>query len=429
MKTKFASFSLSPRSSYWIKTLSKFISVQLAVQALGIASGILLVRTLSKEEYAYFTIASSMQGTMNLLADSGIGTGLTAIGGKVWQDSYRFGQLINTAMQLRRYLALITIAVVTPILFWILLSNGTSFIYTILIVGTTLVGLNFQLTVGVLDVVPRLCSQINRVQNITLYFTVSRLVFLGIFYLTLWNALGTMVATSLALGVQSVILGSWARDSIDTRAPIHNEDRLEIIRIIKGLLPSTIYYCVQGQLTVWLISIFGNTQKIAEIGALGRLGIFFSVVGSLMHGIILPSFSRCQSFSLLYRRYWQILSSFILMGLLLVALAALFPSQLIWILGKQYAHLQSEVLILAISSSFSSIVGMMWSLNASRSWVQNSWLYVPGTIAMQIVLLFILDVSTIRGIIFFGMLSNFPFFLVNIWLSNRGFKIYSQQIV
>jgi len=427
MKTKLASFLLASNSYYWLKTLSKFVSVQLAVQSLSIASGLLLVRTLSKEEYAYFTIVGSMQGTMNLLADSGISTGLISIGGKVWQNSYRFGQLINTAMKLRRYLATISAVVVAPIIFWMLVSNGSSVGYTIVMVVATLVGLNFQLTVGVLEVVPRLYSQISRVQIMDLVFAVSRLFILGISYLILLNALTAVLAGSLALGIESLLLGYWARDSLDINAPVHHEDRSEIIKIVRNLLPSTIYYCVQGQLTVFLISIFGNTQKIAEVGALGRLGIFFSIIYSVMNGIILPKFSRCQSFNILCRQYCKIISFLILIELLLIILAGIFPSQFIWILGKHYAHLKSEVLLLAISSSFSSIVGMMWSLNASKAWVNDSWFYVPGTIAIQILLLFILDLSTVRGIIMFGMFSNIPFFIINIWLTYKGLISYRKQ--
>jgi len=89
---------ISPKAINWSKTLSKFVSIQLFIQALGFASSILLVRTLIKQQYAYFNMASTMEGTMHLLADSGINSGLTAIGGKVWQDRYRFGQSINTAV-------------------------------------------------------------------------------------------------------------------------------------------------------------------------------------------------------------------------------------------------------------------------------------------------------------------------------------------
>src|SRR5688572_8409801 len=95
-----ATSAASPRVAYWAKTLSKFTSTQLLVQAVGVAAGILLVRTLDQREYAYFTIVFAILATMNILADSGISIGLSSIGGRVWQDRYRFGQLINTALRL-----------------------------------------------------------------------------------------------------------------------------------------------------------------------------------------------------------------------------------------------------------------------------------------------------------------------------------------
>ena len=69
----------------WASKLSKYISAQLLVQFFGLACGILLIRNLSKQEYAYFTLANSLQGSMNVLASSGIISALSAIGGKVWQ--------------------------------------------------------------------------------------------------------------------------------------------------------------------------------------------------------------------------------------------------------------------------------------------------------------------------------------------------------
>ncbi|MFM6347381.1 MAG: polysaccharide biosynthesis protein, partial [Dolichospermum sp.] len=88
---------------YWFKLLSKFVSVQLIVQALGFVSGIILIRSLSKEEYSYLTIANSMQSMMNGLADSGVSIGISEIAGKVWSDKYRFSQLIVSALELRKW--------------------------------------------------------------------------------------------------------------------------------------------------------------------------------------------------------------------------------------------------------------------------------------------------------------------------------------
>src|SRR6187399_500937 len=76
------------------RIVGTFAFGQAAVQLISFLSGILLVRYLDQRDYAYFTIANSMQGTLNVLADVGISIGLVSIGGRVWKDRRRFGELI-----------------------------------------------------------------------------------------------------------------------------------------------------------------------------------------------------------------------------------------------------------------------------------------------------------------------------------------------
>src|ERR1035441_9886320 len=90
-----SSTPLIRRAFHRARVVGSFAIVQGVVQVIGFLSGILLVRWLDQREYAYFTIANTMQGTINLLADIGISVGLVSIGGRVWHDRYRFGQLIN----------------------------------------------------------------------------------------------------------------------------------------------------------------------------------------------------------------------------------------------------------------------------------------------------------------------------------------------
>ena len=252
---------------YWFKLLSKFVSIQLIVQAINLFVGILIIWKLSKQEYAYFTIANTLQSTISLLADMGIGTSLAALGGKIWQDKYRFGQLINTAINLRYYLAGMSVVVIVPILGWMLISNGASIRYTVLIVLFVLIGLNFQLTNTVLIVIPRLHSQIKRIQNLDIFISLSRLILISLAYITFLNTAATIAISSIVFGLQHLFLNKWAIESIDRKAPVNSEDRSFTISTIKKSLPSTIFFGFQGQLNVLLISIFGSTTNIAEIGA------------------------------------------------------------------------------------------------------------------------------------------------------------------
>ena len=129
------------RALHRARVVGSFAFAQGAVQLIGFLSGILLVRHLDQREYAYFTIANTMQGTINVLADIGISIGLVSIGGRVWQDRRRFGQLIQTGMRLRRMLAPISIVIVTPILYLMLVKNGASTGYALALIGVVLGGL------------------------------------------------------------------------------------------------------------------------------------------------------------------------------------------------------------------------------------------------------------------------------------------------
>jgi O-antigen/teichoic acid export membrane protein len=407
---------------HWFKVLSKFISIQIIVQALNLVGGILLIRTLSKQEYAYFTLINTMQTTMNLLADSGISSALSVIGGRVWQNPYRFGQLINTAMHWRRYLGAIVIAVMTPILCWMLLQNGASLGYTILLVIAILIELNYYINRGVLGTVLQLNSQIDRIQRLDLLSAISRLIILLGGYITFLNAAVGAFASTIASGLYNVVLWRWVKNTIDIKAPINKDDQREIINLVKHQAPNGIFYCIQGQLTIWLISIFGNTENIAEIGALGRLGIIFSIINSVMGSIILPNFARCQSVKRLYRQYWVILGSFCLFGIIILNAAVLFPTQILWILGKQYANLQNELFFMTISLVFSFIISTIYTMNVFRGWVEYSWLNIPLTVTLQIILLILLDLRSIKGVLIFNTLSTVPGFLVNVFLSYRGFQ-------
>ena len=418
-----------PQFIYWIKTLSKFVSVQLVVQALGVASGIFLVHTLDQTQYAYYTIALTMQTTMGLLADMGISVGLSAIGGKVWKDKYRFGQLINTAMHLRYYLAYISIAVVTPILIWMLIKNGASILEAILITIVVLVGLNFQLANTVLSVVPRLHSQIERVQYLELISTISRLVLLGVAYLTFLNAAAVMVAYSMVLGLQRLLLERWVTNSIDRKAPINVDDRKFILAKIRVLAPNGIFFCIQNQLTLWLISIFGSTQNIAEIGALGRIAVIFTIITSIMDTIVLPSFARCQSRVILRQRYFQILGCILVFEAAILGISVLWSHQLLWILGSQYYHLENEVGLMVLSATITSITQVMASLNSTKAWVQYSWIEIPLRIFLQIILLLILDISTVKGVLLFSIFSLFSPLMISILRTYLGFKNYNETYV
>ena len=122
------------------RRIGSYAFVQIIGQIVAFSSGILLVRWLPQREYAYFTIANAMQATLMLLADIGVSVGLISIGGRVWQDRHRFGELINTGLAVRKKLAAVAAIIVAPILYAMLARNGASSLYTLLLIAFVLAG-------------------------------------------------------------------------------------------------------------------------------------------------------------------------------------------------------------------------------------------------------------------------------------------------
>jgi O-antigen/teichoic acid export membrane protein len=407
------------------RMVGNFAFVQAIVQLVGFASGILLVRWLDQNDYAYFTIANTMQGTINVLADMGISIGLISIGGRVWQDRYRFGQLITTAQHFRRRLGILAILVVTPVLYWLLTRNGASTIYAAVLIGAILLGLMVQFSLGVLAVVPRLRSDVSRIQTIDLTGAIARLIVLvGCAFLFL-NAGVAVLVSSMAFLLQYWMLRKYAAGVIDLSAPENAEDRAAMIGFIKNQAANAVFFCLQGQITVFLISFFGSrATSVAEVGALGRLAMIFAVMGQVLTNIFVPAFARCQDAAKLRLQYFTIVVGVAGCCAAVIAAAAFFPNQFLFVLGSKYSHLQRELLLMVAGTVLNVLTGALWFLNASKAWVAGAWLYIPLTLATQVALIPYTDFSNVRQVLMFGVISAVPNLLLNMVLSYRGFRTF-----
>lgn len=411
------------RILHFARRVSRFTWVQLFVQFIGFATGILVVRCLEQHEYALFTIANTMQATTNILADIGISIGLISIGGRIWQDQRRFGKLISTGLKLRRQLGMGSVLVVTPVLYFMLERNGASFLYALLLIAAVLVGLSAQLSVGVLSVIPRLRSDLGQIQKVDFVGSIARLAVLGALAFVFLNAGVAVLAGSGALVLQYLILRQYARGIVDLRAEQSLEDRRAMLGFIRGQAANAVFFCLQGQITIFLITFFGHrVGAVAEVGALGRLAIIFSVLGNLVTNIFAPAFSRCRTRFQLGWLYSGIVAGVAGLTLLVLSGAYFFPNEFLFILGSRYSHLQHELLLIVGGATINMMAGTLWTLNASRAWITGSWLYIPLTVGTQLLLIPFTDFSSVNGVLTFNLFSVCPNLLLNLGLSYRGFR-------
>src|SRR5580692_11275 len=89
------------------KRISTFVGAQSSVQLLNAATGLLLLRFLSKPEFAIYAIALGLQGTIGILTDLGFGGAIAGLVGTRYQDKKVLGSYIGAASYVRRVLMLI----------------------------------------------------------------------------------------------------------------------------------------------------------------------------------------------------------------------------------------------------------------------------------------------------------------------------------
>ena len=416
------------RAFYHVKIIGNLAMVQAVVQVLSFLSGILVIRSLTQQEYAYFTIANTMQGTLNLLADIGISAGVISIGGHVWHDAHRFGQLIRTALQLRKQLALIALIGVVPILYFLLARNGAGFVYSLVLIGLVVGGLLPQLSSGVLSAIPRLRSDVARIQLID--FTAAALRLIGLVALIWMLTAATAIAVAvLTFVIQYLMLRHYAAQVVESHATTDSEDRNVIVRFIRKLAPNAVFYCFQGQITVFLISIFAHrASSVAEVGALGRLAMIFAVLSNLLTNVFIPAFARCHQASKLKMLYAGVVGGVTIFGIFVIGLAVFFPAQFLFVLGNRYTHLSGELVLMVGGAVLASIASAMWGLNSAKGWISGSWLYIPATLVTQMALIPFVDFSSVGGVLFFNLISAIPSVLLNVLLSFRGFRHYRSAL-
>ena len=399
----------------------------MVVQSVGFASGILLVRTMSQSEYGLFTIANTMQGTLNVLADIGISIGMVSIGGRVWQDGRRFGELVSTGLRLRRNLGAFSILAITPLLYFMLTKNGASLTYTLVLIGAVLAGLFAQLSLSILEVIPRLRADVRQIQIIDFSGSLVRLLVLVALAFVFLNAGVAAVVGAGTLLFQYLLMRRYAAGVVDLHAPENADDRRAMLGFIRNQAPNAIFYCLQGQITILLISFFArNAGAVAEVGALGRLAMIFTVLGSLMANIFAPAFARCQERKRLGLLYAGIVGGVVVFGLGVIGGAYFFPNEFLFILGNRYRHLQFELLLMVGGATLNMIASTLWALNASRAWITGSWLYIPLTLATQLALIPVVDFATVTGVLTFNLVSAIPSLLLNIGLSFHGFRFQEE---
>lgn len=415
-----------PRVTRWALRLLEFGAVQIGVQLLNAVAGLLIVRTLPKSEYAWFAIANSMLTACTLLADLGIGLGVRSMGGRVCTDRTLFGALLKTGLALRFRFAIVTLAVCVPIWSWMLLRNGAPVWKVGALLLVTVFGFIALLGQPLWGASALLHGEYRRVQKLDFGNAALRVSLLGSLAATAMNAVTACLVGAIGSWIQNLTLRRWALEKIDRHASPDAEYRREFLHLSWRTLPNTLFFCLQGQVTLAILTIVGNPVGVADLSALSRVVSLFTPLTLVFGNVLAPRFSRLQDAHALRDVYRKLAIT----GLAILApfplLAWLLPQPFLWLIGPQYTALQHELAYVVAATVISQFAGFLWALNSAKAWIRAySVLLIPATLLGQVAAALLLDLRQFHDLLLFNLVTAaipIPLYLVDARSGLRAVK-------
>ncbi|WP_050700562.1 polysaccharide biosynthesis protein [Dysgonomonas sp. BGC7] len=417
------------KALHWGKLISVTGSAQMIVQAVGFVSGILVIRMLPVEEYAIYTLANTMLGTMTVLSDGGISTGVMAQGGKVWQDREKLGAVLATGLDLRRKFAIGSLIISIPILAYLLHTHGVSWLTIALITVSLIPAFFAALSDTLLQVPAKLHQAILPLQRNQVEVGIGRLVLTGISIFAFPWAFVAVLASGIPRMYGNIKLRKIANVFVDKSQEPNLEDRKNVLKIVKRLYPSSLYYAFSGQITIWLISVFGNTYSVAELGALTRIVVLFTMFEILINTLFIPRFAILTQKKYLMRCFFFVISFVLILALLLLIFTYLLSDPILWLLGNNYKNLNLALLLKVTGSCIGLFSRAVYAMSTSKGWVINPMISIPINLLAIIVGILLFNLSTLEGVLVYSIYLLIIEVFVNLSFFFFRIKNYNQQVV
>ncbi len=375
------------------------------LKATQAANGLIFVWFLAINDFAVYTVFTGAMGLSALMLGMGIQPTMISLIGSSIHDSVKVGRYFHAALHLRLLLLL-------PVSFvglGILIYSAVRIDYPsplIVVLGASLLTCNFLRAQTDLYAAPlQMAGLIGRLYHWTV---LAELIKLGVVVLLWWSQFLTAVSASLAatLSLGCNCFGLWlsARKHIIRPDTATVKERAELWHLILPNLPNAIFGAFQGQITILVAALLGNTLQIASIGALSRLYRLLAFLQAVNPMILGPTLARLHA-DKLWRVLPFVLGAAALIGSAIALSGFLFPSELLMLLGSNYRDLTDVVWIVTLGAGLGYFLGVLATIKAFRHWVAwwASFATIGLVICAQAATAFMFDLRTMAGVLSLGI--------------------------
>jgi hypothetical protein len=412
-----------------LRQVFHFLTKQGIAMSGNLLYGLLCVRMLPVPDYAKFAVLFGYMGSLTVLLDIGISGTLAPL---VGEQIDNLPLIANYVASIRR-IALKLYLIVAPVAFVIFILLVQKQHWGMLVVGQMLAVLLvtawFARVSSSYGSVLILRRDRNNYYLAQIIGSLGSLALLVIFWL--FHSVNIYVGILLNVAQVTFIAAFYfrrARQLLGTSGTASSAQEKAIVRLAMPNMPSTIFYAIQGQITLMLITVFGhNASSVADIGALSRLSQILVVFSQMNPILVEPFFARLPA-SRLKRTYLLTVVLITVCAAIFSTLAFLFPGVFLLVLGHKYQTLRVEVGLVILGSAIRYVSGFLWVVNSARRFVYwwNNVSNIVCTLLVQVVFLWKFDLSTVRNVLLFNIASALVALIVVAACGVYGF-IYGPQ--
>ena len=404
----------------WTKIFSAYFSAQTVAQLLGIGAGLLFINFMPVQEFALYTLAFSVVSFFHFVTDLGSTSSLVYFRRRAIEQGEDFGAYVAAVLAMRRWLFLL--AGTGVLVGFPLFAADRGFSLGDVLASTAAVVLTvwFQLVSSIRLLVLRLEDRYTRSYWAELAGGVVRLSLAGglvaLSLLRAWLGILTAAAASATVSIRA---GRQVPTTVDDRDL--SPERRRLVRYLLPTLPSSLYFSIQGPLVVWLAAVFGQTENIAEVGALARLGMVVGLFSGLIGTVFMPRLAAVTDERIYLRRYLQFGAFLGLVAGTLLAAALVIPELFLFVLGPSYSGLHRELVLTVAGSGLTLLGGYAVAINLARSWNRWQGAAVGVLVVAQALMVAFLPLGTTAGVLTFNLLTAAVGLVTQVTLNLLGF--------
>lgn len=384
-----------------LSLIASYASLSILGRVVQMVTAFVVVRSLAKTDYAWYSLANNLVGALVIFTATGISTGLMPVAGEVAHDPLRLGAVMASARRFRAALLFFGALVGLPVFVHLLLRGSCPPLNIALLVTAAIISLIVSISTQTITTPLSLARRYNIPQWESILSSSLRLLCIAMLVFGGFaDAVTVMIVTVLA---PLPIVCGWvlpkAREYVafGQQADPAATQRLKKHFIVG--LPANLTCLFEAQVALFIVGWMGNIDKVADLGAICRVALILHIPLAIASGIMLPRMSTEQNLQRLWKMWTGCCFLAVIIGIGIVGCGWLLRHQMLFLLGPEYAGLEHELMLYLCVSAFSFCCTVASIPIQAKGWVRHSWLRPVAVFGTQALAACLLDLSSVTGAI------------------------------